>query len=118
MLRRLLFATTLFVSLAVAAGAPWDKPSEQRTGQGELQRLLKVKLAQRGLKLVRGNKSGCLDQCELGATVAVYPEGVFYGGVRLEVVHEIIESHVVNDQPVEHLRIPDEILNTTRKKTE
>jgi (2Fe-2S) ferredoxin len=86
------------------------------TGQGELQRLFKVKLAQRSIQLVRANKSGCLDQCELGPTVAVYPEGVFYGGVRPEDVDEIIESHIVNDKPVERLRIPDEILNTTHKK--
>ena len=86
------------------------------SGQGELQRLFKVKLAQRGIQLVRANKSGCLDQCELGPTVAVYPEGVFYGAVRPEDIEEIIESHIVNGKPVERLRIPDEILNTTHKK--
>ncbi len=84
-------------------------------GQGELQRLFKTKLAQRGLKLVRANKSGCLDQCELGPTVAVYPDSIFYGGVRPEDVEEIIESHIVNGHPVERLRIPDEILNTTHQ---
>ena len=87
-------------------------------GQGELQRLFKFKLAQRGIKLVRANKSGCLDQCELGPTVAVYPEGVFYGRVDREDVDEIIESHIVNDKPFERLRIPDEILNTTHKKSD
>jgi len=87
-----------------------------RSGQGELQRLFKVKLARRGLPLVRANKSGCLDPCELGPTVAVYPEGVFYGRVRAEDVDEVIESHIVNDQPVERLRIPEEILNTTHPK--
>jgi len=61
------------------------------TGEGELQRLFKVKLAQRGLKtLVRANKSGCLDQCELGPTVVVYPEAVWYGHVKPEDVDEII----------------------------
>jgi len=82
-----------------------------------LQRLFKVKLAQRGLKLVRANKSGCLDQCELGPTVAVYPDGIFYGGVHPEDVDEIIESHILNNKPVERLRIPDEILNTTHQKS-
>jgi len=86
------------------------------SGQGELQRLFKVKLTQRRIQLVRANKSGCLDQCELGPTVAVYPDGIFYGAVRPEDVDEIIESHIVNDKPVERLRIPDEILNTVHKK--
>jgi len=86
------------------------------TGQSELQRLFKTKLAKHGLKLVRANKSGCLDQCELGPTVAVYPDGIFYGRVRPEDVDEIIESHILHGQPVERLRIPDEILNTTHVK--
>jgi len=93
------------------------RPCCDPTGQGELQHLFKVKLAQRGIELVRANKSGCLDQCELGLTVAVYPEGIFYGGVRPQDVDEIIESHIVNGRPVERLRIPDEILNTTHKKS-
>lgn len=86
------------------------------TGQGELQRLFKTKLAQRGLEKVRANKSGCLDQCELGPTVVVYPDAVWYGSVKLEDVDEIIDSHIVNGQPVERLIIPDAILNTTHKK--
>jgi (2Fe-2S) ferredoxin len=86
------------------------------TGQGELQRLFKTKLAKRGLNLVRANKSGCMDQCELGPTVVVYPEAVWYGHVQPEDVDEIIESHIMNDQPVTRLVIPDEVLNTTHKK--
>jgi len=86
------------------------------TGQGELQRLLKNKLAQRGIKNVRANKSGCLDQCELGPTVVVYPEAVWYGSVKPEDVDEIIDSHIIGGTPVARLIIPDSILNTTHKK--
>jgi (2Fe-2S) ferredoxin len=86
------------------------------TGQGELQRLLKAGLAKRGIKMVRANKSGCLDQCELGPTVVVYPEAIWYGRVKPEDVDEIIDSHIVGGQPVQRLIIPDEILNTTHKK--
>ena len=66
--------------------------------------------------MVRANKSGCLDQCELGPTVVVYPEAVWYGHVKPEDVDEIIESHILGGQPVQRLIIPDEILNTTHKK--
>jgi (2Fe-2S) ferredoxin len=92
------------------------RPCCDPTGQGQLQRLFKTKLAQRGLRLVRANKSGCLDQCELGPTVVVYPEAVWYGNVQPEDVDEIIESHLVHGRPVRRLLIPDEILNTTHKK--
>lgn len=86
------------------------------TGQGELQRLFKTGLAKRGIEAVRANKSGCLDQCELGPTVVVYPEAIWYGHVKPEDVDEIIESHIVGETPVSRLIIPDEILNTTHKK--
>jgi (2Fe-2S) ferredoxin len=86
------------------------------TGQGELQRLFKTKLAQRGLKNVRANKSGCLDQCELGPTVVVYPEAVWYGSVKPQDVDEIIDSHIIGGAPVARLIIPDALLNTTHKK--
>jgi (2Fe-2S) ferredoxin len=89
------------------------------TGEGELQRLFKIKLAQRGVPgdRVRANKSGCLDQCELGPTVVVYPDAVWYGHVTPADVDEIIDSHILNNQPVERLIIPDAILNTTHKKS-
>jgi (2Fe-2S) ferredoxin len=82
------------------------------TGDGELQRLFKVKLAQRGLKTtVRANKSGCLDQCELGPTVVVYPDAVWYGHVKPEDVDEIIDAHIIGNRPVERLMLSDAELN-------
>lgn len=63
-------------------------------------------------KQVRINTAGCLDQCEHGVTLVVYPEGVWYGFVTLEDVEEIVESHLVNGRPVERLRLPESCLNT------
>jgi (2Fe-2S) ferredoxin len=66
----------------------------------------KAELHKRGLKgLARANGSGCLDACEDGPTVVVYPEGVWYGKVKPEDVPEIVESHLVGGRPVERLRI-------------
>ena len=56
-------------------------------------------------QFVRANSSGCLDNCALGPSVVVYPEGVWYGHVRPEDVPEIVESHLVNGVPVERLRL-------------
>jgi len=65
------------------------------TGQAKLQKLFKQKLAERGLKSkVRANQSGCLDQCEHGPNIVVYPEAVWYGHVTEADVDEIIESHI------------------------
>jgi len=82
-------------------------------GKAELQGLLKQKLAERGLKVrFRANKAGCLDQCEHGPNMVVYPDAVWYGGVRAEDLDEIIESHLVGGVPVQRLMLSDECINT------
>lgn len=53
---------------------------------------------------VRAQKAGCLDICDFGQTIAIYPEGVFYVGVELSDVDEIINEHILNDRTVERLR--------------
>ena len=81
-------------------------------GRAELQKLFKEKLAERGLKRkVRANQSGCLDQCEHGPNLVVYPDAVWYGQVTLGDVDEIIESHIVCGKPVERLVLPESCLN-------
>ncbi len=63
-------------------------------------------LKNRGLHIeIRAQKTGCLDVCAFGPSLVVYPEGVFYGNVQLSDVEEIIESHLINDQPVERLKL-------------
>jgi (2Fe-2S) ferredoxin len=80
--------------------------------KAELQKLFKQKLAEKGLKgKVRANQSGCLDQCEHGPTVVIYPEAVWYGGVQPSDLDEIIASHILEGKPVERLLIADSCLN-------
>ena len=64
----------------------------------------KKKLKEKKLSIkVRAQKAGCLDICSYGQTVAVYPDGVFYVGVKMSDVDEIIEEHLVNNRPVQRL---------------
>jgi (2Fe-2S) ferredoxin len=93
---------------------PPDNPkgSCDPTGKGELHKQVKTALALRGIKgKVRANKSGCLDQCEHGPTVVVYPEAVWYGGVTSADVDEIVDAHIIGNRPVERLLIADSCLN-------
>ena len=77
-------------------------------GSIEIRKKFKDRLKELELNTkVRANTSGCLDACEFGPTVVVYPEQVWYGGVKLEDVEEIIQSHVINNHPVERLKIKD-----------
>lgn len=59
-----------------------------------------------GKALISG--SSCIGPCSLGPTVIVYPEGTWYNKVAPDDVPEIIEKHIVNNQPVERLLMPEE----------
>src|SRR4030095_2162679 len=65
-------------------------------------------LHERGLKkVIRANAAGCLDQCARGVTCVVSPEQVWYGGVTVADVAEIVESHLIGGRPVERLMLRD-----------
>jgi len=54
---------------------------------------------------VRINKAGCLDRCDEGPCLVVYPEGVWYTYVDAADIDEIVDSHLVGGRVVERLRI-------------
>lgn len=58
-----------------------------------------------GAGRVRVNQAGCLDRCEEGPCIVVYPEGVWYTYVDEDDVDEIIEQHLQNGRVVERLRL-------------
>tara|TARA_Y100001970_G_scaffold293465_1_gene440434 strand:- start:3073 stop:3429 length:357 start_codon:yes stop_codon:yes gene_type:complete len=61
-----------------------------------------------GLKgKVRANKSGCLDACELGPVVVIYPNNIWYTNVDLNDVEEIFQNSVLNDKTVSRLQGTD-----------
>ncbi|MEP6942127.1 MAG: (2Fe-2S) ferredoxin domain-containing protein [Betaproteobacteria bacterium] len=58
-----------------------------------------------GKGAVRINKAGCLDRCEEGPVLVVYPDETWYTYVDRDDIDEIIDSHLVNGRVVERLRI-------------
>lgn len=82
-------------------------------GNEQLRNLFKAEVKKRGLgPLVRANKAGCLDQCEVGPTVVIYPQEIWYGGVTAEDVPRIVEKSIIGDEILEDLLISHELLNT------
>lgn len=78
-------------------------------GGAEVRDALKKELGARGLsRLIRANNAGCLDQCEHGVAVVVYPEQVWYGGVTPADIPELVEKHLVGGELVTRLLIPDQ----------
>jgi len=55
----------------------------------------------------RINQAGCLDRCDLGPVLVIYPEGVWYTYVDNHDVDEIIDSHLINGKIVERLLLPN-----------
>ena len=75
-------------------------------GSPEVRELLKTRIKELGLNAdIRANGAGCLDACEFGTSMVVYPEQVWYGEVKKEDVEEIIQSHIINNIPVKRLMI-------------
>lgn len=54
---------------------------------------------------VRINSAGCLDRCEKGPVLVIYPEAVWYTYIDQDDVDEIIAEHLQNGRIVERLRI-------------
>ena len=78
----------------------------------EIKELFKKRIKELGLNAdVRANSAGCLDACEHGVTIVVYPEQIWYGKVTIADVEEIIQEHIIKNSPVERLKIKDEKFN-------
>ncbi len=72
-------------------------------GAEKLRNYMKARAKELGLAEVRINQSGCLDRCELGPTVVIYPEGVWYSCQTIEDAEEILQRHLVEGRRVERL---------------
>lgn len=75
-------------------------------GAEELRDHLKSRVKELRLPKTRVNTAGCLDHCELGPCMVVYPEGVWYACKTPADVDEVIEKHLQGGQVVERLRLP------------
>lgn len=63
-------------------------------GGERLRNYMKARAKELGLADVRINTAGCLDRCELGPTMVIYPEGVWYRAETTQDVDEILETHI------------------------
>lgn len=75
-------------------------------GAEELRDYMKLRLKELGVPKVRVNQSGCLDRCELGPCIVIYPEGVWYSPKNKEDIDAIMHEHVIGGKAVERLRLP------------
>jgi (2Fe-2S) ferredoxin len=75
-------------------------------GADELRDYMKQRIKQLGIAKARVNQAGCLDRCELGPCMVIYPAGVWYAPKNKADVDEIITSHLQGGVVVERLMLP------------
>lgn len=72
-----------------------------------LRNYMKKRVKDLNLPEIRVNGAGCLDRCELGPCIVIYPEGVWYAPQTEADIDEIIASHLQQGQRVKRLLLPD-----------
>ncbi|MDQ2102947.1 (2Fe-2S) ferredoxin domain-containing protein [Azospirillum isscasi] len=78
-------------------------------GSEKLRDYMKARARELGLDgRVRVNAAGCLDRCELGPVLVVYPEGVWYTYNSPADVDAILETHLIGGGRVERLMLTPE----------
>lgn len=78
-------------------------------GAQKMRDYLKNKVKSMGLSVpgnrIRINNAGCMDRCDDGPVLVVYPEGVWYTYIDENDLDEIITEHLQHGRVVERLKI-------------
>lgn len=77
------------------------------SGSEKLRDYMKARVKELGLKTrIRVNSAGCLDRCELGPCLVIYPEGVWYQVRSPADVDEVLRCHLVEGGRARALMLP------------
>ena len=75
-------------------------------GSERLRDYMKARAKELGIANIRVNSAGCLDRCELGPCMVIYPEGVWYRLGSTADVDRVLQEHVIEGGRVEALMLP------------
>lgn len=75
-------------------------------GSERLRDYMKARTKELGIKNVRVNSAGCLDRCELGPCLVIYPEGVWYRIDSPADVDAVLQAHVIEGGRATPLLLP------------
>ena len=74
-------------------------------GSEKLRDYMKVRAKEMGLKNLRINAAGCLDRCEHGPVMVIYPSGVWYKVETSSDVDQVLEQHLRDGGRAENLLV-------------
>ena len=76
----------------------------KKRGSKPVRNALKDELRAQGLNRdVRVDSVDCLGLCKHGPNLVIYPGGTWYLGVTEEDMPDVVEQHLKDGEPVEHL---------------
>ena len=92
----------------IRAAAAWPARGSGG-GFDKLRGYMREKARAAGVENIRPNAAGCLDRCEFGPNMVIYPEGVWYHYETTEDIDEIVQKHLVEGGRVDRLMLqPDQ----------
>ncbi len=79
-----------------------------RKSSARLRDYAKARAKELGIPGIRVNSAGCLDRCELGPVVVIYPQGIWYRIETIEDVDEVLITHCQQGGRVDRLMLRPE----------
>ena len=83
-----------------------SKGSCAARGSERLRDYMKARAKELGIEKVRINGAACLDRCEHGPCIVVYPEGIWYRIDTESDVDEVLQAHLQQGGRVPRLMLP------------
>lgn len=74
-------------------------------GSVDLHKYMKIRSKELNIKGIRVNKAGCLNRCELGPVLVIYPQAVWYRYDNEDDVEEILQTHIIGGRIIERLAL-------------
>ncbi len=75
-------------------------------GSEHLRDYMKARAKELGIANLRVNSASCLDRCELGPCLVIYPEGVWYRIDSRADVDTVLQAHVIEGGRAQALMLP------------
>lgn len=76
-------------------------------GSEHLRDYMKARAKELGIANIRVNSAGCLDRCELGPCMVIYPDGVWYRIGSTADVDTVLQTHLVEGGRATELMLPE-----------
>jgi len=77
------------------------------SGSEHLRDYMKARAKELGIVNIRVNSAGCMDRCELGPAIVIYPEGIWYAARSEADIDVILETHLRQGGRVPALMMPE-----------